>query len=76
MLNSCLFVVSACACSTCVWAVGAGLAGTASAAEMGPYDDPAEPALPQTDVEVTLANTALVVTDPQKKVLGVIQIHD
>jgi nicotinamidase-related amidase len=30
-----------------------------------PYADPAEPALPQTDVEVTLHNTALVITDPQ-----------
>ena len=29
------------------------------------YADPAEPALPQTDVEVTLSNTALVITDPQ-----------
>ncbi len=38
--------------------------GTAVAQE-NPYADPAEPALPKTDVEVTLANTALVVTDPQ-----------
>jgi nicotinamidase-related amidase len=42
----------------------AGAAGTASAAS-DPYADPEKPALPQTDVEVTLANTALVVTDPQ-----------
>ena len=30
-----------------------------------PYADPKEPALPQTDMEVGLANTALVITDPQ-----------
>ena len=41
-----------------------GAAGTASAAS-DPYADPEKPALPQTDVEVTLSNTALVVTDPQ-----------
>ncbi len=29
------------------------------------YADPAEPALPQTTVEVNLADTALVITDPQ-----------
>ena len=29
------------------------------------YSDPVEPALPPTDVEVTLDNTALVITDPQ-----------
>ncbi len=43
---------------------GAALASPA-AAQSDPYADPAEPALPATDVEVTLANTALVVTDPQ-----------
>jgi nicotinamidase-related amidase len=37
----------------------------AYAATDDPYADPAEPALPQTDVEVTLSNTALVITDPQ-----------
>jgi len=42
----------------------AGAAGTASAAS-DPYADPENPALPQTDVEVTLSDTALVVTDPQ-----------
>jgi nicotinamidase-related amidase len=42
----------------------AGAAGTASAAS-DPYADPEKPALPPTDVEVTLSNTALVVTDPQ-----------
>lgn len=30
-----------------------------------PYADPAEPALPQTEMTVSLANTALVITDPQ-----------
>ena len=42
------------------------LAGTRAAqAAEGPYADPAEPALPQTDMEVSLSNTALVITDPQ-----------
>jgi nicotinamidase-related amidase len=45
--------------------VGSSLVGNANAAEENPYMDPAEPALPQTDMEVTLANTALVITDPQ-----------
>ena len=31
----------------------------------GPYADPEEPALPATDVAVGLADTALVITDPQ-----------
>ena len=30
-----------------------------------PYADPAEPALPQTEMIATFANTALVITDPQ-----------
>ncbi|MCP4251117.1 MAG: cysteine hydrolase, partial [bacterium] len=42
----------------------AAMAGSAKAAE-DPYADPAEGALPKTDVTVDLANTALVVTDPQ-----------
>ena len=49
-------------------AAGVGLSGgigIAEAAGEGAYADPAEPALPQTDVEVNLANTALVITDPQ-----------
>ncbi len=49
-------------------AAGVGLSGgigIAEAAGEGPYADPAEPALPQTDVDVNLANTALVITDPQ-----------
>jgi biuret amidohydrolase len=41
-----------------------GAAGTASAGE-NPYADPAKGALPKTDVTLELANTALVVTDPQ-----------
>jgi len=36
-----------------------------AAADDNPYADPAEPALPQTEVTVTLENTALVITDPQ-----------
>ncbi len=43
---------------------GAAIAAPAEA-QTDPYADPAEPALPGTDVEVTLANTALVITDPQ-----------
>ena len=44
---------------------GAVAAGGAAQAGENPYADPAEPALPQTDVSVTLDNTALVITDPQ-----------
>ncbi len=46
---------------------GAFVAGSAgmAAAEESAYADPAEPALPSTDVAVGLADTALVVTDPQ-----------
>lgn len=53
----------------------AGLAGAAimtlaqgsraAHAHDNPYADPAEPALPQTDMTVDLKNTALVITDPQ-----------
>ena len=43
---------------------GAALASPA-AAQSDTYADPVKPALPASDVEVTLANTALVVTDPQ-----------
>jgi nicotinamidase-related amidase len=43
---------------------GAALAGPAAAQE-DPYADPVKPALPPSDVEVTLENTALVITDPQ-----------
>ncbi len=34
-------------------------------AQQDPYADPAEPGLPQTEMMATLANTALVITDPQ-----------
>jgi len=51
----------------------AGAAGGAALAAGGgivraqdsPYANPADPALPATDVEVDLADTALVITDPQ-----------
>ncbi len=46
-------------------ASGATLGATGAAAQESPYADPETPALPQTDVDVSLANTALVVTDPQ-----------
>jgi nicotinamidase-related amidase len=44
---------------------GAALASPAAAQSDDPYADPVKPALPATDVEVTLDNTALVITDPQ-----------
>ena len=37
----------------------------ASGDSVNPYADPAEPALPPTEVTVTIENTALVITDPQ-----------
>ena len=40
-------------------------ASEASAQTANPYADPAEPALPPTDMTVSVSNTALVVTDPQ-----------
>ena len=46
-------------------AAGPAMATDAAMAAENPYADPAEPALPQTDVVVELADTALVVTDPQ-----------
>ena len=42
----------------------AGIAAQAEAAE-DPYADPAEPALPPSDMKLDLARAALVVTDPQ-----------
>ncbi len=49
---------------TAAVAATAAVAGSARAAE-DPYADPAEGALPKTDVTVDLSHTALVVTDPQ-----------
>ncbi len=46
-------------------ALVAGSAKGAQAASDDPYADPAEPALPPSDVDVTVERTALVVTDPQ-----------
>jgi nicotinamidase-related amidase len=43
----------------------AGAAASPAGAADDAYADPETPALPQTDVEVTLENTALVITDPQ-----------
>ena len=37
----------------------------ASGDSVNPYADPTEPALPPTEVTVTIENTALVITDPQ-----------
>jgi nicotinamidase-related amidase len=39
--------------------------GYGSLAQENPYADPAEPGLPQTEMSASLANTALVITDPQ-----------
>lgn len=41
------------------------IAAPAAKAAMDAYADPKEPALPQTDMNVDLSNTALVITDPQ-----------
>ncbi|MGI9433657.1 MAG: isochorismatase family protein, partial [Geminicoccaceae bacterium] len=49
-------------------AVASVIAASANAEEatgLAAYADPAEPALPDTDCNVTLADTALVITDPQ-----------
>ena len=43
----------------------AALTPRAAQADASAYADPAEPALPPSDVEVDLARTALVITDPQ-----------
>ncbi len=40
-------------------------AGTSSAQTANPYADPAEPALPPSNMELDLSRAALVVTDPQ-----------
>ena len=45
-------------------AAGAALAGTAHAGD-NPYADPAEPALPASDMVLDPSRAALVVTDPQ-----------
>ena len=41
------------------------MTGGAYAAETDPYKDPDKPALPKSDMSVSLKSTALVVTDPQ-----------
>jgi nicotinamidase-related amidase len=41
------------------------MTGRTEAAGANPYKDPAKPALPQTDMPISLKSTALVVTDPQ-----------
>jgi nicotinamidase-related amidase len=46
-------------------AVAVALVAWHGAAAADPYADPAEPALPQTDMAVDLSDTALVITDPQ-----------
>ena len=46
-------------------AVLASTAALADSDSLAKYADPAEPALPQTDVSISLSDTALVITDPQ-----------
>ena len=46
-------------------ALGFSLAASADQDSLAKYADPAEPALPVTSVEVSLSDTALVITDPQ-----------
>jgi nicotinamidase-related amidase len=46
-------------------AVAAVAGSPAIAAEKDPYADPVKPALPKTDMPVSLSDTALVITDPQ-----------
>lgn len=43
----------------------AAVAGAGTTQAASPYDDPAEPALPPSDMKLDLSRTALVVTDPQ-----------
>jgi len=57
-------LLAAGAATATVAAAGA-LSATPAAAGGDKYADPEKGALPNTDVEVTLANTALVITDPQ-----------
>lgn len=45
--------------------IALGLAASAKAQDLSRYADPAEPALPQTTMQVSRADTALVITDPQ-----------
>jgi len=45
--------------------IAAAVAGSAAAQTESPYADPAEPALPPSDMQLDLSRTALVVTDPQ-----------
>lgn len=46
-------------------AATAGTVATEESAALAAYADPVEPALPETDLEVTFGDTALVITDPQ-----------
>jgi nicotinamidase-related amidase len=48
-----------------IGAVAALFSITANAGDTSVYNDPAEPALPQTNMEISLSDTALVITDPQ-----------
>ena len=58
--------IAALACSAQLSACAAHSAETATTGAINPaYSDPIEPALPQTSMEFTLADTALVITDPQ-----------
>jgi hypothetical protein len=53
------------ALALCVMFATGPIAAQSRAAALARYADPAEPGLPQTDVDISLADTALVITDPQ-----------
>ncbi|MAN97690.1 MAG: isochorismatase, partial [Roseovarius sp.] len=51
-------------------AAATGLAATGAKAQDNPYAEPAEPALPPSDMKIDPARVALVVTDPQNDFLS------
>ncbi|MBS4011180.1 MAG: isochorismatase family protein, partial [Roseovarius sp.] len=51
-------------------AAATGLAATGAQAQENPYAEPAEPALPPSDMKIDLSRVALVVTDPQNDFLS------
>lgn len=55
---------------TAALAAAVGVVGSAAHAQDNPYADPAEPALPPSDMKIDLSRAALVVTDPQNDFLS------
>lgn len=51
-------------------AAAVGIAGTAAQAQDDPYADPAQPALPPSDMVIDKSRVALVITDPQNDFLS------